>query len=275
MTQNQFGTSGRDNNLNLLRVVAAIAVLVSHAWPLTHGTGTAEPLEYLLGASLGTNSVYLFFALSGFLITASWQHSASASRFVEARAARLFPGLAVSLVFVAFVVGPWVTTNPVADYFADRQTWSFLVANLTLITPQYSLPGVFTANPYPDIEGSIWSLAYEVAWYGVILTIGLVGLMKRSAGLWLLAIVVASWVGLTLDLVTAHPKVASLVVMGVPFAMGAALWLWRDVVPVSGWIVVGLGILVALTLGTVGQFPALAALLTYGGLWLAYLFHPG
>jgi peptidoglycan/LPS O-acetylase OafA/YrhL len=36
---------GRDNNFNLLRMVAATAVLVSHAWPIVLGKGTPEPLE--------------------------------------------------------------------------------------------------------------------------------------------------------------------------------------------------------------------------------------
>ena len=267
----RFGNAGRDNNLNLIRAAAAIGVLVSHAWPITHGKGNTEPLQWLLGASLGTICVYLFFALSGFLITASYQCSGSGARFVEARVARLFPGLAVSLVLVAFVLGPWVTSEPAADYLADPRTWTFLSANLTLLVPQYSLPGVFSANPYPDIEGSIWSLAYEVAWYGIILMAGMAGLLTRASSLWLMTVVLALWAILALDLVAVHPKLATLVNLGVPFVMGGLLWLWRDRVPVSGWIPVGLGILAALSIGTVARYPALIAFLTYGGLWLAYV----
>ena len=39
--------TGRNNNLNLVRLVAALAVLVSHAWPITGGPQTAEPLQEL------------------------------------------------------------------------------------------------------------------------------------------------------------------------------------------------------------------------------------
>ena len=45
--------SGRDNNLNLIRVIAASAVLVSHAFPITLGAGAEEPLDEIAGVSLG------------------------------------------------------------------------------------------------------------------------------------------------------------------------------------------------------------------------------
>ena len=36
-------SAGRDNNFNLIRVLAAYAVLISHSYALTAGTGDAEP----------------------------------------------------------------------------------------------------------------------------------------------------------------------------------------------------------------------------------------
>ena len=66
-----------------------------------HGDGVIEPLKPWLGLSLGTLAVYVFFAISGFLIAASYQRSQSVTRFLLARGLRLFPGLAVSLVLVA------------------------------------------------------------------------------------------------------------------------------------------------------------------------------
>lgn len=49
---------GRNNNLNLIRMIAAVAVLVSHAWPISLGAGAVQPLERVLaGSTLGTISV--------------------------------------------------------------------------------------------------------------------------------------------------------------------------------------------------------------------------
>lgn len=64
---------GRDNNLNLIRMAAALAVLVSHAWPIALGPGVAEPLSRALGVALGTLAVQVFFAISGFLVARSFE----------------------------------------------------------------------------------------------------------------------------------------------------------------------------------------------------------
>ena len=67
--------NGRDNNFNLIRMVAASAVLVSHTFPITLGSGAPEPFEALLDRSLGSLAVMIFFAISGFLIARSFDRS--------------------------------------------------------------------------------------------------------------------------------------------------------------------------------------------------------
>jgi peptidoglycan/LPS O-acetylase OafA/YrhL len=67
MTLGQALSSGRTGNLDTLRLLLAASVVVSHAWPLALGPGTAEPLSALTGHSLGGWAVALFFFLSGLL----------------------------------------------------------------------------------------------------------------------------------------------------------------------------------------------------------------
>ena len=64
-------TAGRDNNFNLIRMAAALAVLVSHAFALAIGKSAAEPFQALLGMTMGSIAVDVFFLTSGFLVTAS------------------------------------------------------------------------------------------------------------------------------------------------------------------------------------------------------------
>src|SRR6056297_3224354 len=90
---------GRNNHFNLLRMLAAIGVLVSHAYPISLGAGVEEPLErFLDGMSLGGVSVLIFFSISGFFITKSFFFTVSWKRFLAARALRLFPALFVVLI---------------------------------------------------------------------------------------------------------------------------------------------------------------------------------
>jgi peptidoglycan/LPS O-acetylase OafA/YrhL len=67
---------GRDNNFSLVRIIAAFAVLLSHSYTLALGPGiddtsAHEPLINLVGFTLGSVAVHLFFITSGFLVTAS------------------------------------------------------------------------------------------------------------------------------------------------------------------------------------------------------------
>lgn len=225
-------STSRDNNLNLIRAIAALAVLVSHAYPIALGAGTTEPLSRLLGHTLGTIAVYVFFVISGFLITMSFLRTKDTFWFSAARTARLMPGLIVSIVFVAFPIGLWTTTLPWDAYLTHADTYNFLWRNITMIKPQYTLPGVFETNPYPTIEGSIWTLFYEVACYAGVLVLGVAGLLHRR--LWVSVLLLAfimSWDG---SAAKALPyQLGKLHELGLPFALGTLMYLWRDKIPMS------------------------------------------
>ena len=270
---------GQDNNLNLLRALAATGVLVSHAWPIALGTGATEPLEALTGFSLGGLCVMLFFAVSGFLIAGSWERRPDPRRFVLARALRLMPALVVSLLVVALAMGPLVTGRGVLDYAADPAVRSFLLRNLTLLSPQYTLPGMFESNPFPKVEGSIWTLFHEVLCYAALLAAGLLGLLAPRrlpfalgalALLWL-ALVPVEFEGVLFRLNGLHDLVPG-------FAAGVALWHLRHRVPLSGWGALA-GIALALAgsqadpAGPGGPLSRLlwTGALAYGALWAAYV----
>lgn len=263
---------GRDNNFNLIRAVAAVAVLVSHAYPIALGAKAVQPLEAALGHSLGAIAVFVFFVLSGYLISASFERSASPKAFWQARILRLAPCLVVSLGLVGLVMGPMVSSLPVTEYLAHPDTWSFLARNLTLALPQYELPGVFEANPYRTVEGSIWTLFHEVACYGMVFALGLAGVLRKArlmAG-FLLAYAVA-W-GLTAALPVDLPtKAEQFRMMSFPFVVGMAFYVWRARLALSIWIVLALAGLAALLRGTPAFTPALVLALGYATFWCAFV----
>lgn len=263
---------GRDNNFNLIRMVAAMAVLVSHAWPLTQGASVVEPLKVFSGHTLGTLSVYIFFAISGFLITASYTRTSRLRRFVLARVLRLFPGLLVSLLLVAFVLAPFVTLLPLQDYFTHPKTTSFLLRNLTLVSPQYTLPGVFTTNIYPTVEGSIWTLVHEVICYGLVVLAGATGLLRRGWPILLfLSLYAGTWIATTLFHVPIDQKLLQLQGLSLPFVFGMLAWVWRDRIPLSGWIFLGLGLAAFAARHSQIAYPVVIGFLAYGSFWLAYV----
>ena len=247
--------SGRDNNFNLLRILAAVGVLVSHAYPLSLGPDAVAPLEGLLhGISLGTLGVMMFFSISGFFITRSFAQQKSLTGFFRARALRLFPALVVVLAITVLVAGFFLTKATPEDFW--RAVPSYYLHNVTLLSQRYDLPGVFETNPYGNaINGSLWTLTYEVMCYLGVVLCGLAGFLARPRQFALVLLVFA-----TACIATAihplHPRIASLMMLGLPFAVGMAFWVWRQMIPLSGPLA-----LLALTVtAVVGVIPALAAL---------------
>ena len=264
--------SGRDNNLNLIRAVAATAVLVSHAYPIALGAGTPEPLKASLGYSLGTLSVFVFFVISGFLITQSMDRSSSWQNFFVARALRLMPGLIVSLVLVGLVVGPLVTTWTLDAYLKDPTLMRFLFGNASLVFMQYHLPGVFEDLPYTAIVGSIWTLFYEVLCYGMVFALGLLGVIRRPGATTaiLLAVLVAIHLG---DLFTDDlpRRLNNIQKLTVPFVFGMLAYLWRSHVMMVWWVLPLILILPVAAFGTAFYHLALCLALSYWTLWLGYV----
>lgn len=130
-------------------------------------------------ADFGTAAVYMFFAISGYLVTQSWQKDPHCGRFLLRRSLRIFPGL-ICVIGVSFaLLGPIYSTLATSDYFSHPDAWSYLT-RILIYPGQHHLPGVFTANPYapPAINGSLWSLRLEVTFYIGLAIIGGLGLLR-------------------------------------------------------------------------------------------------
>ncbi|HSF65380.1 MAG TPA: acyltransferase family protein [Paracoccaceae bacterium] len=214
-------TPDRPNNLHALRLLAAAAVVVSHAWPLAHGAGTAEPLVALTGHSLGGWAVAVFFFLSGLLIAQSAARR-TARAFWAARARRILPGLTAALLAtlaLATLSGGAVTPPVAADY---------LLRGLTLVSLEHAIPGAFAANPMPlVVNGPLWSLFHEVAAYALCFAAVRSGLVARWP-LVLPALALALWAAP--DLPARADTFAPLFLC---FAAGMTVWRFRDTWPVT------------------------------------------
>ena len=163
----------KTNNLNFLRLIAAGLVLVGHSAIFL---GRLEPL-FLSWMPLGPLGVAIFFIISGYLISQSWQQDPHLLRFFIRRCLRIFPGLIVCVLLCMFVLGPWLTSLPLKQYFAHEATWQYL-RNLALYITYY-LPGVFEHNRVANaVNGSLWSLPLEFFLYIVVAFLGAISTKK-------------------------------------------------------------------------------------------------
>lgn len=212
--------SVRTNNFDTLRVFAAVMVLASHAFPLA-GEFWAEPIWRLSReqTSGGSLAVTIFFIISGYLITMSFGRTSTAVAFVAKRALRLLPALAVVVLVLSLIAGPILSSELPGAYFSAPQTYLFPAVNLSLVRFSDGLPGVFANNPYAHaVDGSLWTLHYEVACYGLILALGIAGVLNKyvTAALFLGALVlIRYWIG------------GDYVSLGTDFLAGVALYHWQ------------------------------------------------
>lgn len=168
--------SSHDNNLDLLRLIAALAVIWSHA-ELFEGTGLPDPFEWLFSdhQDAGKVGVMAFFLISGLLIPASMERQRSPVTFVISRYARLTPGLVAFTAFAAFLLAPSLSGYPIDDHLALREARHCTLGNLAFPF-DYVCQGVSMAFPHSSIvEGwgfPLWTLPVEVHCYGLVLVVG-------------------------------------------------------------------------------------------------------
>jgi peptidoglycan/LPS O-acetylase OafA/YrhL len=142
---------------------------------------------------LGLAGVFVFFAISGFLVTQSFEQTASPLHYLAKRALRIFPGLFVATALCAFVLGPLVTTLPLAAYLSRPEPYQYVIGNTLLDQTVHELPGVsFMDNAVGrEINGSLWTLRLEFAMYLMVLVLGALRLLTLRGALVLVAFGIA------------------------------------------------------------------------------------
>jgi peptidoglycan/LPS O-acetylase OafA/YrhL len=269
--------NGRDNNFNLIRLIAALSVLVTHSFAIATGDPRNEPLRALLGMTIGDFAVDAFFVTSGFLVTASLATRQSALDFVCARVLRIYPALLVMLALTVLVAGPLLSTLPAAEFLTHRSTLRYLAKCATLIFDvDYRLPGLFDHNPYKAVNGSLWSMPWELRMYVLLLAMWVAArlALRRPSPAWAGAVLLVLGVSASSLMVlhfkgSAHAIPVRLLFM---FFTGASYYLLRGRVVLSGrWMALAVGALLAASLQREAFFVVYCVVTGYCLLWLAYV----
>ncbi|MBS1798491.1 MAG: acyltransferase [Acidobacteria bacterium] len=164
----------RENNFDIIRLLLAAVVVFFHIGHVS-GAPIFDPLPRYFSGHLAVEG---FFAISGFLIFASWERASSLRDYIIKRAARILPGY-------------WVATAlclAIAFSYGSFHVARFLFANLTFATfLSGTIPGVFPNNPTPVLNGALWTIKIEVMFYiAVPAIVWLCRRLNRDAVLWTL-----------------------------------------------------------------------------------------
>jgi len=225
------GIAARANNFDALRLFAALAVIFSHAFLIAEGSEASEPFVWLTGNQtiLGLLGVFVFFTISGYLVTESWCREPVVWRFAAKRAARIYPGLLVNMLVCALVLGAVVSSLPVADYLRSSGVTAFAGKVISLNPGPLHLPEVAFSGTSVQrlVNGSLWTLRYEAMMYGMVLLLGLTRLLRLSTSL---ILVVAGVIAVYFEtLLTPFGDIGEWAWLVGFFATGMVLYFLRDV----------------------------------------------
>jgi peptidoglycan/LPS O-acetylase OafA/YrhL len=148
------------NNMDLLRLVFASLVVFAHSYDLTLNPA----LQVLRSFAKSTIAVQGFFILSGFLVVMSYERSKTIGAYASKRARRIYPAYLTVILFCA-LAGAFLTTLPLRQYIG-LDLLKYLAANLTFMNfLRPNLPGLFDGNVLNAVNGALWTIKIEVAFY--------------------------------------------------------------------------------------------------------------
>ena len=248
------------NSLNAIRLFMAATVIVSHSW-LVSGLG-APPM--LTGTDPGLVAVASFFAISGYLVTASRVRARSLWTYLWRRFLRIYPGFIAALVVVALVFAPVSTLLTPANSLDWASAIRYVLANAGLFINQTTIDSTLTTNAFPFIWNiPLWTLFYEALCY---LLVGIVVsfVPRRALGAVLAALLIlCTAVSLAFRVapgMLAMPILDHATSLASFFLAGAVMYLYRDSVPSSG-LLAALAVVLAVAFAGLGLFEPLAAVL--------------
>jgi peptidoglycan/LPS O-acetylase OafA/YrhL len=238
----------RSNNIGIIRLILASAVIIGHSPEMIDGSHENEPLSVIFHTmSLGGVAVDFFFLLSGYLITKSMISAGAVRPYVTRRILRIWPAYAVAFFLSVFCLSPLVGGAP----------WTELLptfASLATMRDPPIYPGQLKGLPYPVLNGSMWTIAYEFRCYILVAVLFEFGILRHR---WICFFITVTFVltNILINMLSISSKIDSIrpfhlnlligdasrdVRLTAIFLVGACIYLFWDMIfPIlKGWVVV-------------------------------------
>ena len=142
-----------------------MTVVLGHLmWVLPGDYGLLKPfIDHFDGPA----AVDCFFIISGFLIFRAFWRSRRHFDYWSNRVRRIYPAL-VAIVMMTVVLGAFITTVSLREYFGPA-TLRYILFNLLFMSfKQNTLPGLFSNNEVNYVNASLWTLKIEVMFYASV-----------------------------------------------------------------------------------------------------------
>lgn len=191
----------RDNAFDSIRLLLALGVVYAHSRYLF---GAPDLLHWEAkgfdNLHLGTICVWGFFAISGFLVTASWYSTASLSDFLMKRFRRIFPGFWASLFICALLFAPiwyFIRFKTLSGFFDTYglHLWKFISSNADSNIDAQAIGDL----AIDTVNGPLWTIHHELGAYlflsfilGLLMLIGISNIKKQRMAILLITLCLTS-----------------------------------------------------------------------------------
>lgn len=194
MNRASRGGDFKTNNFDLIRLLAALQVLIFHATHHLDAPLNSQAINWAVSLFPG---VPIFFFVSGFLISSSFETNNSLRDYTLNRVLRIYPALIVCL---GITVALLASTGYLQREFSGKEFLMWVVCQMTFL--QFFNPDFLRGFGVGVVNGSLWTISVELQFYVLVpclyaLLTRLENRGKRSdlviAGLLLLFLVANRW----------------------------------------------------------------------------------
>ncbi len=149
----------RENNFDLLRLIAAVQIALYHCYEHLHFSSPF--LNSALYATRFFIGLPVLFTISGFLIFRSYERATGLKAYFRNRFLRIYPGLWVCLLFTIILLISFGQLN--LSSANSTPFWAWLATQITFL--QFYTPDIFRHFGTGTPNGSLWTIPVEIGFY--------------------------------------------------------------------------------------------------------------
>lgn len=162
-------------SFDFMRLSLALIVIFCHTGSIT---GLYKDPNLIINNYIytgGNLAVFIFFFISGFVITSSYLYSKSWQDFALKRILRIYPGFWVCLVIGSFLVVPFLFAGTSFEMQTQYFSKNFSALSVTCTPTDSSLPSQSNC-----LNDPVWTLVYELTAYLIAMLLGVFGLLRNK-----------------------------------------------------------------------------------------------
>jgi len=149
----------KENNFDLLRLIAAIQIASYHCYEHLHFTspilnGIIYSFRYFFG-------IHILFTISGFLIFTSYNRGPDLKTYFRNRFLRVYPGLWTCLLVTITILTGFGYINQTNIF--SRPFWVWLGTQVSFL--QFYTPDMFRHFGVRNPNGALWTIPIEICFY--------------------------------------------------------------------------------------------------------------